>query len=235
MRLLPRLVVVVAVAMSAHASAQLMTTGAGGPAAAGGGGTVTLVGTPSQCNNISSGVACTITTTGAAHGLMALLQAATATGTFTAVKAGASDTMTQAASATVNCATVESEIWYRPSTSGALTSITATTSTGTSYFATVYETTGTNASAPLDQQSTATGTGTNALGPSITTTAASELIIASEAVSGTASAVAGPFTFDNALGGDGWAHNVASATGTFQPHWTNSGATSCGNIASFKP
>lgn len=215
------------------AVAQLLLMGVGGASTSSGGGTVVLV-TSSQCSAIASGANCTITTTGTGHGIFALIETFTASNTFSAVSVGG-DTLTQVPSVNVTCAGVSGDIWYAPSTGGARSTFTVTTSGGASWYAVVYETTGANASTPLDQHNTSTGTGANPLGPSITTTANSELIITQELVNGTASAVASPFTFDAALGGDGWGHNVTSSSGTYQPSWTSSGGTSCGNIASFQP
>lgn len=216
---------------AAQAQTNLPLLGVGGAAA---GGTVSLLHI-SLCLNIGSGADCAITTTGTSHGLFVLIQSNTATGTVTAVTDGG-DTFSQVTSGNITCQSVLNDIWYTPSTGGARTVINITTSLGTVYVAAVYEASGTNASAPLDQHATVSSSGTNTPGAPVTTTAASELIITTETVGGTVSAVTSPFTFDSSQNGGGWASVVPSSTGTYTPNWTNSGAgANCGTTASFKP
>lgn len=190
----------------------------------------------SLCSNISSGQNCTLTfTTGTGHGLFVLLQSGTAAGTVTAITDGG-DAFTEVPSSAVYCQSQLNDIWYTPSTGGARTTFNVTTSGGTSYYLAVYEAANTNASSPLDQHATASSTGTNTAGAPVTTTSASELVISTETVAGSVSAVTSPFTFDSNQFAGGWASVVTTTTGTYTPNWTNTGAgANCGTTASFKP
>lgn len=210
-----------------------------------GGGTVALVvpGGSGRTGCASGGASCVITTTGAGHGLFLELMVVSATAVISGVTdSGGTDIYTQVVGATVRCQSQEMEIWYTPSTSGAITGIVATDSTGSAYNVWAYETTGTNATTPLDQSTTlscASGCSTNITGAAITTTAASELIIAQATVSGSVTAIFGgnAFTNDSIQNANGWAHLVTSSSGLQPaPQWTSSGTNAnCSNIASFKP
>lgn len=128
------------------------------------------------------------------------------------------------------------EMWYAKNAHTGITSITINRSTGTSNFGMAdYDIAGASTTAPLDQYaclSSQTST-TNPVGPSITTTATSNVVIGLLCSSGLASAVAAPFTLDavNSNGGGG-AHSTNTA-GTYAPSWST-GAFGWGGItASF--
>src|SRR5580693_6255780 len=104
--------------------------GPGGTAPASGGGTVSLVGTFSTCNNVASGVTCTITTTSATPGhlLVVLIQYNAGTGAVTAVTDSSSNTGLQAGAtgnaSLVQCQGQSNDIWYIPNISASQTTIT---------------------------------------------------------------------------------------------------------------
>lgn len=204
------------------------------PTASGGGGTVALVGAVTSCSAIASGANCTLAQATTAGDLLVFVPTVIAAAhTFSLVKAGAVS-MTQVPSVVGSCGGASGDIWYGPNVAGSTTTVTLTDSGGSSWSGKVYEVSGANTSAPLDQHGLTTcGAGTS--GPALTITAASEFIVAQELTNGSATAVGGGFTFDSpGFSGIAFAHLITTITGTYTPTWTT-GSTNQGLAASFKP
>lgn len=119
------------------------------------------------------------------------------------------------------------DIWYSKNIAAGATSITVTPSASvTGAGIVVWEFSGADASVPLDtttvlNSQTASATPQSA---SVTTSAGGDVVIALVAVSGNVAGIAAgnPFTNDSLLKGNGWAHLIASAQGTYAAQWTQS-------------
>jgi len=132
------------------------------------------------------------------------------------------------------------DIWYaRNSTAGA-TSVTITPSaTTSSASAFIWEFSGVNTTAPLDQVAVLNSQSASAspTGAAVTTTNfANEVVVSLAAVSGTISGIysGNSFSNDSTVNNDGWAHLVTTATGTFAAQWSqNPSGTFASSTASF--
>jgi len=129
------------------------------------------------------------------------------------------------------------EMWYAKNAHAGITTITVNRSTGTGNFGIAdYDVAGASTTAPLDQHtciSSQTST-TNPIGPTIVTAATTNVALSVLCSSGSASAVAGPFTLDPVSSAGGSAAHAANVTpGTYSPSWST-GAFGWGGItASF--
>jgi hypothetical protein len=120
-------------------------------------------------------------------------------------------------------------IFYAPNATPGVTSITFTTLTNGNFDdANVYDVSGATSS-PLDaavtinnQDETSFG---DISGPSITASTAGGIIVANVGIeSNTITGSNAPWSFDPQDQNNGWAHVLNSASGTFNPVWTSSGA-----------
>ncbi|HEX5229532.1 MAG TPA: hypothetical protein VFW44_17595 [Bryobacteraceae bacterium] len=133
-----------------------------------------------------------------------------------------------------------SDIWYAPNTLPGATIVTVTPSpSGASGTAVVWEISGVEPFAPLDQSSalnTQTATATP-IGAAVTTTTPAEVIISVANIQGSISGIASgnAFSNDTTASGEGWAHYSATSPGTYAPKWTASASgTYCSSTISFR-
>ena len=133
-----------------------------------------------------------------------------------------------------------SDIWYAKNSIAGATTISVTASAAVSGFATViWEFSGADPSSPLDQASALNNQPSNSVsqGPSVTTTSASEAIVALSAGAGQITGIASgnPFTNDSLAVGRGWAHLVTTSAGTYSASWSaNPAGTYASSAVSFK-
>jgi hypothetical protein len=118
------------------------------------------------------------------------------------------------------------DIWYARNSQAGATSLTITpsaTTSGSSAF--IWEFSGINTTAPLDQVSVLNSQTAGVLSlsgaPVTTTNYASEVVISLAADSGTVSGIlsGSAFSNDSTLNSGGWAHLITGVTGTFTPQW----------------
>jgi trimeric autotransporter adhesin len=131
------------------------------------------------------------------------------------------------------------DIWYaRNSISGATTLVITPSSPITSGSAVIWEFSGADLLAPLDQTAVLDSQAASAAPPgaAVTTSAASDVVI-SLAVAGNVTAILPPNTFvsDSTVQGNGWAHLITSSAGTYGALWNQSAAgTYASSTAAFK-
>jgi hypothetical protein len=118
------------------------------------------------------------------------------------------------------------DIWYARNSQAGATSLTISPSTTISTAsAFIWEFSGINTTAPLDQvgvlNSQTTGILSLSGAPVTTTNYASEIVISLAAESGIISGISSgnAFSNDSTLNNGGWAHLITSVTGTFTPQW----------------
>lgn len=131
------------------------------------------------------------------------------------------------------------DMWYAKNTQAGATVLTITPNpTGTRGTAVVWEFSGADTSAPLDQTAVLNSqiATTTPLGAPVTTSS-TEAVVSVANVQGTISALfaGNSFMNDSTANGNGWAHLITSSAGTYQAQWTN-GATGtyASSTASFK-
>ncbi len=131
------------------------------------------------------------------------------------------------------------DIWYSPNVSAGTTSITITPSvSGARNDVVIWEFSGIAQAAPVDATATLSNQPSSTApttSPSITTAAAREVAVALVEVSGGVNGIASgnPFTNDDILSGNGFAHLITSQAGTYQAQWSQGGAYES-TIASFR-
>jgi hypothetical protein len=132
------------------------------------------------------------------------------------------------------------DIWYAKNSVAGATSINIGPSSATTNgLVVVWEFTGADPGAPLDQSATlnSQASTTVPIGAAITTVAPVEVVVSIAVVSNTVSGIypGSPFTNDSTLQGNGWAHLVTSSTGKYTAQWNQSPAgTYASSTASFK-
>jgi len=189
---------------------------------------------------------CTIPATGSGHLIVVGFETTSGGGTGTVLASitdNASNVYVEATNAKgINTSqNTMADIWYAKSSAAGATTLTITPNpSGTSGAAVIWEFSGTNTTAPLDQvgvlntqASTATPTGAP-----VSTSAAGEAVIALADVSGMVSGIfsGNSFTNDSTVAGDGWAHLITNTTGSYSAEWSTSPAgTYLATSASFKP
>ena len=133
------------------------------------------------------------------------------------------------------------EIWYAANSKGHATSLTVTPGGSASY--TFWEFSGVDTASPLDATSSANilnsqSASLTPVGPAIATAEAGELVISVLAVQHNVTNIhaGNAFTNDSLAGNDGYAHLIATSTGTFQAQWDqDSSGTYASDAVSFKP
>ena len=130
-------------------------------------------------------------------------------------------------------------IWYVKNSKGRVRNITPAGSYTTVAY-TFWEFSGVDTSSPLDATSTLQNQSASLtpLGPSITTTKPGELVISAVIVANNVTHIhaGNAFTNDALPFGDGFAHLIATSTGTFNAQWDqNPTGIYASNAASFKP
>jgi hypothetical protein len=132
------------------------------------------------------------------------------------------------------------EIWYAKNSVPGATSITVTPSAPVANGGVViWEFSGANLTAPLDQTAVLNSQGPTATpsGAGVTPTSAPGVIISLAPVSNNVTGMSSgsPFTNDSTLKGNGWAHLITTAVGTYSAQWTQSAAgTYASSTAAFK-
>jgi len=207
-------------------------------------GQISLVHVTSCGPQTFPGTTCTIPSTGTGNVLVAAWSSASGGGgtVISSVTDNAGNIYQEAGSArsTDSGANSMADIWYAQNSVAGATTVTITPGpSGTSGTAVIWEFSGVEPYSPLDETAvlnsqTAT---TSPTGAAVTTTFPSEVIISvansQETVNGIKSG--NSFTNDATTGGEGWAHFIASAAGTYAPQWTAStSGTYCSSTVSFK-
>jgi hypothetical protein len=133
------------------------------------------------------------------------------------------------------------DIWYARNSKSGTTVLTITPSSAmTNGGAVIWEFSGADPAAPLDQAAvlnTQASTATPS-GAAVTTSVANEIVVSIAGVSGdiTGIAAGSAFVSDAGLKGNGWAHLIAASPGTARAQWTqNPAGTYTASTASFKP
>ena len=133
-----------------------------------------------------------------------------------------------------------SDIWYAKNSIAGATTITITTSGAVSGFATViWEFSGADPSSPVDQAAALNSQASSSVSqsPSVTTTSASEAIVALSAGAGQITGISSGnvFTNDSTVLGRGWAHLVTTSAGSYLASWAaNPAGTYASSAVSFK-
>jgi len=130
------------------------------------------------------------------------------------------------------------DVWYAKNSASGATVLTITPNpSGTSGTAVIWEFSGIDTTSPLDQTAVldsqaATSTPSGAA----VTVPANELIVSIGWVQGsvTGGVSGNVFTNDSTATGDGWAHYIASAAGTYNAQWNSSHGTYASSTVSFK-
>jgi len=192
---------------------------------------------------------CTIPATGAGHLIVVGLQfgahvdtsitfnSITDTAGNVYAEAGAARSIDAAAGSVV-------DIWYAKNSIAGATTLTITPSTALAggvagAGAVIWEFSGADTTAPLDQTSVLNSQPSTAApsGASVSTSSAGELIISLAAVAGdiTGISAGNSFTSDSTIKVNGWAHLIAASPGPYSAQWVESPAgTYASSSASFK-
>jgi hypothetical protein len=187
---------------------------------------------------------CTIPSTGSGNVLVAAWASGDGGGgtTIASVTDNAGNIYTEAGSAraTDTGANTMADIWYAENSVAGASVVTITPSApGTTGTAVIWELSGVEPFAPLDQTAVLNSQAatTTPVGASVVTTSPSEVIVSVANTQGSVTAIksGNSFTNDSSAGGEGWAHFIASSTGTYAPQWTTStSGTFCSSTVSFK-
>jgi hypothetical protein len=172
---------------------------------------------------------CTIPATGAGHLLVVGFEIGSGANTGTTVisvtdtagnryaEAGPAQSIDAAAGSVA-------DIWYAKNSVAGATTLTVTPSLAvTNAGVVVWEFSGVDKAAPLDKTAALGSQPLSATpsGASVTTTVAAEVVISLAAVSGSVTGISAgnAFVSDSALKGNGWAHLVTTAPGTYAAQW----------------
>ena len=132
-----------------------------------------------------------------------------------------------------------SDIWYaKNSVAGATTLTINPNSPVTKGGAVIWEFSGADPVAPIDQVGCLNSQPASATptGAQVTTTSASEVIVSLAAHSGSLTGIASGNSFinDSLIKNDGWARLITTTAGTFAAEWTGTSGTYASSTASFK-
>jgi hypothetical protein len=188
---------------------------------------------------------CTISATGTGHLIVVGIQIGGGVSTaitINSVADNAGNVYREAGAARSIDATAGSvvDIWYAQNSNAGATTVTITPSTTvTNGGALIWEFSGANSSAPLDQTAVLNSQASSATpsGAGITTTVANEVVVSLAAVGGNVTGIASgnSFVSDSSLKGNGWAHLITTSAGTFAAQWNESPAgTFASSTATFK-
>jgi hypothetical protein len=143
-----------------------------------------------------------------------------------------------AAKSTDTAANTMADIWFAGNSIGGATVVTITPSpSGATGSAVIWEFSGVQPYSPLDQTAVLNSqpATTAPLGASVVTTSPAEVVVGIANVQGTVTGIENSFTLDSTASGEGWAHLITSASGTYTPQWTTSASgTFCSSTVSFK-
>jgi hypothetical protein len=144
------------------------------------------------------------------------------------------------ARSTDNAANTMADIWYSENSLAGATVVTITPSpSGTAGTAVIWEFSGVEPYSPLDQTAVLNSqpATTGPVGASVATTSPAEVVVSAANIQGTVTGIqsSNPFSIDSTVGGKGWAHFIASSTGTYAPQWaTATPGTFCSSTVSLK-
>jgi hypothetical protein len=120
------------------------------------------------------------------------------------------------------------DIWYAKNSASGATSVTVTPSASVDSSVVIWEFSGVDRTAPLDQTAVLNSQppSTTVSGAAVTLSAAPEVIISIANVSNSVTGIASgnSFTNDSNAFASGWAHLITSTPGTYAPQWTQNPA-----------
>jgi hypothetical protein len=177
---------------------------------------------------------CTISSTGSGNLIVIGFQMAGGVNTATTVSsvsdnAGNTYSEVPAARAIDTGAKTVIDLWYAQNSASGATSVTITPSASVNAGAVIWEFSGVDRTAPLDQSAVLNSQAATITvsGAPLTVTSTPEKVIISiaEVADNVTGIVAGnTFVNDSTLMGNGWAHLITSAAGTYKAQWTQSPA-----------
>jgi hypothetical protein len=183
-----------------------------------------------------------ITVNGTGSGNLLVVGVTNVGGTVTGITDNASGGPNTYASANVLASDSNSgttTIWYAKNSRSGATDVMLAGTNLTSVVISFWEFSGIDQSSPLDTIGKLSNQSASLtpVGPSITTTLPGELIISSAIVQNSITGIhAGNVFTNDSISGDGFAHLIATSTGTFNAQWDqNSSGTYASNAVSFKP
>ena len=195
-----------------------------------------------NCGPGSFPTTCTVTSTGAGNLIVVAFQ--TNNGSGTAVigsitdNAGNAYVQATGARATDTTFNVSVDLWYAKNSLPGATSVMITPNTSAQGAVVIWEFSGVDATAPLDQVGALNSqpATTTPSGAPVTVTAPNEVIISAMVSQGSATGMSAgnAFTSDSALNQDGWAHLLTSSVGTYQAKWNSTAGNFASSTASFK-
>jgi hypothetical protein len=185
---------------------------------------------------------CTIPATGSGNLIVVAWSSSFGTlPTLTSVTDSAGNAYSEAGNArSVDAAASEMvDIWYARNSKAGATTLTITPNpAGNTGAAVIWEFSNVDTISPLDQTSVLNSQPASATpsGASVTTTAASELIISTLVPVGTINGITAGNSFinDQTFFGVGWAHLITSSAGTYAPQWNTSSGSYASSTVSFK-
>ena len=185
---------------------------------------------------------CSIPATGSGHLIVVGFEGNRAADAITSISDNAGNSYVHAgnAASSDSVSNLMADIWYAANSLPGGTTITINiTPSGNTGTATIWEFSGVSTTSPLDQTATLSNQSASSTpsGASVTTTGASEVIISVAVVQNNVTGIStgNPFTNDETLNGNGFAHLITSSTGTYTPQWTqNAAGTYASSTVSFK-
>lgn len=202
---------------------------------------ITLVRVTSCGAQAFPAASCPITPTGSGNLIVVAWSSSWGTApTISGITDNAGNTYVEAGPAMATLSTNDMvDIWYAKNSKAGASSISITPNPGgTSGGAVIWEFSGIDTVAPLDQSSVLSNQSASATpsGAAVTITSNSELVISTLVPAGTFNGIASGsnFTNDLAFFGNGWAHLITSAPGTYAAQWNTSSAVYASSSVSFK-
>jgi hypothetical protein len=131
------------------------------------------------------------------------------------------------------------DVWYAKNSVAGATVLTITPNpSGATGTALIWEFSGLDKNAPLDQAVALNSQAatTTPMGAQVTASTANELVVSIAWVQGTVTGIlsGNAFTNDSTVTGDGWAHYIAAAPGTYRAQWSSDNGTYASSAISFK-
>ena len=184
---------------------------------------------------------CTISSTGSGNLLVVAWMAGGTTTSLSSVTDNAGNAYVEAGNAKSadTGSNHMADVWYAKNTRAGATAITITPNpTGTSGAAVIWEFSGVDTTAPLDQAATVNNMAASSTpsGASVNTTASAEVVVSVVEVPDQIFGIASGNSFanDSLLWGNGWAHLITSSKGTYAAQWSAASGTYASSTVSFK-
>jgi len=193
------------------------------------------------CGPVTSpGTTCTIPATGSGNLLVVGWQINSSSAALTSITDNVGNAYAKAGAAQAADSTGATGIWYAKNIAAGATTLTVTPNASvTNAGIVIWEFSGADSSAPLDQSAFMSNQASSATpsAPAVNTTSAKEAVISvaitTQAVTGIASG--NNFTSDTSLLANGWAHLITSSTGAYGAQWNeNPAGTYASCTVSFK-